>query len=184
MQSKEIMMRGISIVACLSALFAFAPAIAPAQTKQLPAVDIPAADIQAMIGPARKANTLPNLRVVDAGGHHIGVGVLYRTVAQVQPAAEHDKVSEVYYILQGTATLVTGGTMVSPKTRPADSPQVRQQDGPGTTGTAIDGGTTRQVKDGDVIIIPAGTPHWFTKIDGALAYLVIRIDPNQVIDLQ
>ena len=177
-------MRPTSIVAFLSVLCAFTPGTTPAQSKALPAVDIPAADIQALIGPARKPNTLPNLRVVDAGGHHVGVGVLYRTQAQVQPAAEHDKVSEVYYIMQGTATLVTGGTMVNAKTRPADSPQVRQQDGPGSTGTSIEGGTTREVKDGDVIIIPGGTPHWFSKIDGALAYLVVRIDPNQIIELQ
>jgi mannose-6-phosphate isomerase-like protein (cupin superfamily) len=181
--SKEIVMHAKSIVAFLSAVIAVVPGIA-AQSNSLPAVDIPAAAIQALIGPSRKPNTLPNIRVVDAGGDHIGVGVLYRTEVQPQPVASHDKVSEVYYIMQGTATLVTGGTMVNPKTRPADSPQVRQQDGPGKTGTSIEGGTSRSVKEGDVIIIPAGTPHWFSKIDGALAYLVIRIDPNQIIELQ
>jgi uncharacterized protein YjlB len=41
-----------------------------------------------------------------------------------------------------------------------------------------------QLKEGDVIVIPAGTPHWFSKIDGSIVYLVIRIDPSQLITLR
>jgi mannose-6-phosphate isomerase-like protein (cupin superfamily) len=122
--------------------------------------------------------------VVDAGGHNVGVGVLYRTQDQPQTAALHYKVSEVYHVLKGSGTLVTGGTLVNAKSRAADSVEVRQEDGPGASGTAIQGGTTRQIKEGDVIVIPAGTPHWFSKIDGSLAYLVIRIDPGQLVALQ
>jgi quercetin dioxygenase-like cupin family protein len=62
--------------------------------------------------------------------------------------------------------------------------EVKQEDGPGVSGTAIQGGTSRQIKEGDVVVIPAGTPHWFSKIDGSLAYLVIRIDPSQLVTLQ
>jgi mannose-6-phosphate isomerase-like protein (cupin superfamily) len=176
-------MREMSSVAFLSAVFVVTPVIADAQTKVLPATDIPAAEIQALIGP-RKPNTLPNIRVVDAGGHNVGVGVLYRAEGQTQNAAVHLKVSEVYHVMKGAGTLVTGGTLVNPKTRAADSVEVTREDGPGVTGTAIQGGTTRQIKEGDVIVIPAGTPHWFSKIDGSLAYLVIRIDPSQLVALQ
>jgi mannose-6-phosphate isomerase-like protein (cupin superfamily) len=179
----EIVMRTGTGLLCLF-LFALCAAGANAQTKVLPAADIPAAQIETLAGPSRPANTLPNVRVVDAGGHNIGVGVLYRTESQVQPAALHYKVSEVYHIMKGSATFVTGGKMINSKVRPEDSPQVKQQDGPGETGTAIEGGVSRQVKEGDVIIIPAGTPHWFSKINGSLAYLVIRVDPNQIITLQ
>ena len=157
--------------------------IADAQTKVLPAADISAAEIQALIGP-RKPNTLPNIRVVDAGGHNVGVGVLYRAQGQSQTAAVHYKVSEVYHVMKGAGTLVTGGTLVNAKTRAADSVEVTREDGPGVSGTAIQGGTSRQIKEGDVVVIPAGTPHWFSKIDGSLAYLVIRIDPSQLIALQ
>ena len=86
--------------------------------------------------------------------------------------------------MQGLATFVTGGTLVNAKIRAADSWQVKQEDDPGASGTAIQGGTSRQLKAGDVVVIPAGTPHWFSKIDGLIAYLVIRIDPNQLIALQ
>ena len=176
-------MPSVTFTLLVSATLLAIPSFASAQAAPLPAVDISAADIQAQMGP-RKPNALPNIRVVDAGGPHVAVGALNRTEGQPQPAAVHDKVSEVYYVTAGEATLVTGGTLVNPKVRPADSPQVRQQDGPGSTGTAINGGTSRQIKTGDVIIIPAGTPHWFSKINGSLSYVVVRIDPNQIIELR
>jgi mannose-6-phosphate isomerase-like protein (cupin superfamily) len=169
----------------LTAFVAAAPLALNSQTKVLPATDIPASEIDALAGPDRKPNTLPNIRVVDAGGHNVGVGVLYRTEGQqAQPAALHYKVSEVYHVMKGEATLVTGGTLVNAKVRPADSPQVKQQDGPGETGTSIQNGVSRQIKTGDIVIIPAGTPHWFSKINGSLSYVVIRIDPGQIIALQ
>ena len=176
-------MREMSIVAFLSAAFVVTPAIADAQTKVLPAASISAAEIQGLMGP-RKPNTLPNIRVVDAGGHNVGIGVLYRAEGQTQNTAVHFKVSEVYHVMKGSGTLVTGGTVVNPKTRAADSVEVTREDGPGVTGTAIQGGVNHQLKEGDVIVIPAGTPHWFSKINGSIVYLVVRIDPSQLIALQ
>jgi len=173
----------MSIIAFLSAVFVVTPLIADAQTKVLPAVDIPASAIQERLRP-RKPAELPNLRVVDAGGHNVGVGVLYRAEGQTQNTAVHYKVSEVYHVMKGSGTLVTGGTVVNPKTRAADRVEVTREDGPGVTGTAIQGGVTHQLKEGDVIVIPAGTPHWFSRIDGSIVYLVIRIDPSQLIALQ
>jgi len=176
-------MRAMSIVAFVSAVFVVMPVIADAQTKVLPAASISAAEIEALIGP-RKPNTLPNIRVVDAGGHNVGIGMRYRAEGQTQNTAVHFKLSEVYHVMKGSGTLVTGGTVVNPKTRAADSIEVRREDGPGVTGTAIQGGVNHQLKEGDVIVIPAGTPHWFSKINGSIVYLVIRIDPSQLIALQ
>lgn len=176
-------MRGVSVVALLSAVIAVTPGIGAAQTKAQPATIVSAADIEAQLGP-KKPNALPNIRVVDAGGHNIAVGALSRAEGGPQPAAVHYKVSEVYSVLKGGATLVTGGTMVNAKVRPANSAQVKQQDGPGETGTAIEGGVSRDIKEGDFIVIPAGTPHWFSKIDGSITYVVIRIDPSQILTLQ
>ena len=176
-------MRAVSIVAFMSAVFLLTPVIAGAQTKVLPAVAIPAAEIEARIG-GRKPNTLPNIRVVDAGGHNIGVGVLYRPESMTQRVAVHFKVSEVYHVLKGSATLVTGGTVINPSTRTADRIEVTREDGPGMDGTSIQGGVNHELKEGDVIVIPAGTPHWFSKINGSISYLAMRIDPSQVIKLQ
>jgi len=164
----------------MSAVFVVTPVIADAQTKVLPAAVVSATEIEALMGP-RKPNTLPNIRVVDAGGHNVGIGILYRAEGQTQNTAVHFKVSEVYHVMKGSGTLVTGGTVVNPKTRAADSVEVTREDGPGVTGTAIQGGVNHQLKEGDVIVIPAGTPHWFSKINGSIVYLVIRIDPSQLI---
>lgn len=164
-------------------LFVVTPPMADAQTKALPAVDIPAAAIQDRLRP-RKPGELPNLRVVDAGGHNVGVGVLYRAEGDKQTAALHYKVSEVYHVIKGSAAFVTGGTLVNAKVRETASLEVSKEDGPGSSGTAIQGGVTHQLKAGDVIVIPAGTPHWFSKIDGSISYLVIRVDPSRVVQLQ
>ena len=112
--------RAMNIVAFLSAVFVLTPPVADAQTKALPAVDIPASAIQDRLRP-RKAGELPNLRVVDAGGHNVGVGVLYRAAGDKQTAALHYKVSEVYHVIKGSAAFVTGGTLVNAKIRAAGS---------------------------------------------------------------
>ena len=58
------------------------------------------------------------------------------------------------------------------------------EDGPGASGTGIKDGVSRQVKAGDMIVIPAGVPHWFSKIDGSITYVVVRIDPNRTLPLK
>jgi quercetin dioxygenase-like cupin family protein len=56
--------------------------------------------------------------------------------------------------------------------------------GPGSNGTSIRNGATYQLKAGDVIVIPAGVGHWFTKIDDHIRYLMVRIDPDKVTPLK
>ena len=76
----------------------------------------------------------------------------------------HAKDVDIMYILSGTATLVTGGQPVNVTTL-----------SPGETrGTDIKGGETRKVAPGDVIIIPAGTPHWFKEVPGPLTYYTVK----------
>ncbi len=77
-------MRAMSIVAFLSAVFVVTPVIADAQTKVLSATDISAAEIQALMGP-RKPNTLPNIRVVDAGGHNVMLASVCSTGLRARP---------------------------------------------------------------------------------------------------
>jgi len=122
--------------------------------------------------------------VVDAGGYNIAVGALRRQQSAPGVAAKHYKVTEVYHVIEGAGTLVTGGTMVNAKVRPADSVAVTQEDGPGESGIAIEGGVGRRIKAGDVVVIPAGTPHWFSAIDGSITYLVVRFDPNRILTLK
>jgi len=79
-------------------------------------------------------------------------------------AEVHTKDADIIYVLEGTATFVTGGTVVEPKTV-ADN-EIR--------GREIAGGETRTISKGDVIIVPAGTPHWFKEVPAAFTYYVVK----------
>ena len=174
--------------AFLFALSAAAPNVATAQqaaspANPLPATYVSAADIQGNLSaaPNSATNPLPNIRVVDAGGYNVAVGVIHRKDTPPGVAAVHFKVSEIYHVMDGAGTLVTGGTMVNAKTRPPDSTSVKLEDGPGASGTSIQGGVSRRIKAGDVVIIPAGVPHWFSAIDGSITYVVMRVDPGRLL---
>jgi hypothetical protein len=97
--------------------------------------------------------------------------------------ATHDLVSEVYYILSGSGTNRTGPDVVDPQRRPPDDRAVRLLNGPGANGTDIRGAAEHELEAGDVLVIPAGTGHQFTKIDDHITYLMIRVDPDKVVPL-
>ena len=77
----------------------------------------------------------------------------------------HELDADIIYVLDGTATFVTGGRSVDPK-------MVAQSE---FRGSMIDGGETRQLKKGDVVIVPKGTPHWFKQVDGVFQYYVVKV---------
>jgi mannose-6-phosphate isomerase-like protein (cupin superfamily) len=123
------------------------------------------------------------VRDIDIGKAHIGIGMVYRGKLDApapESVAEHDLVSEVYHIIDGSATLVLGPDLVDTKRRPADLETVRLFNGPGNNSASIRNGVSYQIKAGDVVVIPAGTGHWFTKIDDHISYLMVRIDPDKV----
>jgi len=127
------------------------------------------------------------IRDVEIGKSHVGIGVVHRgklAAPAPESVAEHDLVSEVYHVIEGTATLVTGPDLVGKKRRPADLETVRLFNGPGNNSASIRNGVTHELKAGDVIVIPAGTGHWFTKIDDHITYLMIRLDPDKVTPLR
>jgi len=126
-------------------------------------------------------------RAVDIGKANIGIGVVYRgklTAPAADSVAEHDLVSEVYHIIDGSATLVTGPDITDMKRRPSTLQTVREFNGPGNGGSSILNPVTHELKAGDVIVIPAGTGHWFTKIDDHIRYIMVRIDPDKVLPLK
>ncbi|HEV3219803.1 MAG TPA: cupin domain-containing protein [Candidatus Acidoferrales bacterium] len=147
---------------------------------------IPREEIDAYLrrAPGRVVNSVSDqqVREVDIGKSHVALGVVYRDGVQAEGSAvaEHDLVSEVYYILEGTGTLVTGPDIAGWQPRPASNENVRLLNGPGGNGASIRNGETHELKPGDVVIIPAGVGHWFTKVNGQLRYLMVRIDPDKV----
>ena len=77
----------------------------------------------------------------------------------------HELDTDIIYVLDGTAVFVTGGKSV-------DAKMTAQGE---FRGTMIDGGETRNLKKGDVVIVPKGTPHWFKQVDGAFLYYVVKV---------
>jgi mannose-6-phosphate isomerase-like protein (cupin superfamily) len=95
----------------------------------------------------------PDLTVL--GAHRNGAG-------QVEV---HDKETDVMYVVAGEATLVTGGTMIGGKVT-----------APGQwRGTEIQGGHAQHLVKGDVIVIPAGIPHWFKEVPQSISYYVVKV---------
>jgi mannose-6-phosphate isomerase-like protein (cupin superfamily) len=90
-----------------------------------------------------------------SGSHRTGPG-------QVEV---HDHETDVFYVMSGEATFVTGGTMVGGKvSKPGQH-----------LGTDIQGGTTHHLKQGDVMVIPAGMPHWFKEVPSSVSYYVVKV---------
>jgi mannose-6-phosphate isomerase-like protein (cupin superfamily) len=77
----------------------------------------------------------------------------------------HVKDTDVIYMLEGTATFVTGGTLVGGATTAPG--EIR--------GSNVQGGETRTLTKGDVIIVPNGTPHWFREVSGPVLYYVVKV---------
>jgi mannose-6-phosphate isomerase-like protein (cupin superfamily) len=151
-----------------------------------PASYIPNEEIQAYLKRAMADRIIDQqVRAVDIGKSNVAVGLVHRTkIEKPGEVAEHDLVSEVYHVMSGSATLVTGPEMEGMERRPATNTNVRMLNGPGHNAKSVRDGVTHQLKAGDVIVIPAGTGHWFTKIDDHITYLMIRVDPDKVAPLK
>ncbi len=142
----------------------------PAAAQETPeATDVTSADIQKFI------NALPRDRVSDrpirivnvTGNYQVGVWGVFRPKDFPGGANLHEvDTTEIYYMVEGVATLVTGGTLTD-----ADA-NTR------TPGRGIEGGVSRRVTKGDVIIIPGRTAHWFSELETDIEYLIFRTDPD------
>jgi len=152
-----------------------------------PGTYIPASEMDAYIIKAITEGLVDQrVRAVDIGKSNVGIGLVYRgklAAPTANSVAEHDQVSEVYYILSGSATLMLGPDITNRERRPATERTVVERNGPGNNGSDIKNGVAHELKAGDVVIIPAGTGHWFTKIDDHIKYMMVRIDPDKVAPL-
>jgi len=77
----------------------------------------------------------------------------------------HTRDTDIAYVLHGSATLVTGGTAVDVK-------EIGPEE---LRGTGIQGGETRQLRVGDVVVIPNGVPHWFKQVQAPFLYYVVKV---------
>jgi mannose-6-phosphate isomerase-like protein (cupin superfamily) len=152
------------------------------------ATDITNAEILATV---QKTATAPvsdqQIRVVGVnnGEYNVGVGVVHRAKTEGRDIGfgiEHSQITEIYHVISGSGTFVTGGTIENMKETPAESPVVTTLNGPSSGGGKVVGGQSRRIGPGDVVIIPPNTPHWFTEITSdQIVYLVVRVDPHKVL---
>ena len=166
----------------------------PAQDRPQPTCNrcsasyIPNDELQAYLKrvPAETGVSDQQVRAVDSGKTNVAIGIVYRgKLSGGSPnVAEHDFISEVYHVIDGSATIVTGPDIVDWKRRPATNENVRLLNGPGGDGVSIRNGVTHHLKAGDVLIIPAGVGHQFTQIDDHIRYLMVRVDPDKVVPLK
>jgi mannose-6-phosphate isomerase-like protein (cupin superfamily) len=159
---------------------ASAQSTAPASGAPLPATDVTSAQMLDFLNalPKDKISDSP-VRIVDVGGSRIGIYGVFRPKSLPGDAVLHEtRTSEVYVMLDGAATLVTGGSLAGRKPGPTG--------GTFTTvrGTGIDGGVTRRIVKGDVVIIPGGTPHWWSHLEGDIKYMIVRSDPESRMTLK
>lgn len=124
-----------------------------------------AAEVQELIAKAkrdRKGNqptvTEPILRLAPYNAN-----LEYR--AAVGPAAVHETDAEVFYVIEGSGTMTTGGKLVNEKRTDAEN----------STGTAIEGGSSRTLSKGDFLVVPEKTPHWVSAIDGAIVLMTLHV---------
>jgi mannose-6-phosphate isomerase-like protein (cupin superfamily) len=185
---KKIVVRLIGMTFSVAALMGQVSTDPRPTCNMCPGTYIPVDELQAYTKKAiAEKLTDQQVRDIDIGKAHIGIGMVYRGKLDApapESVAEHDLVSEVYHIIDGSATLVLGPDLVDTKRRPADLETVRLFNGPGNNSASIRNGVSYQIKAGDVVVIPAGTGHWFTKIDDHISYLMVRIDPDKVTPLR
>ena len=85
--------------------------------------------------------------------------------ASVAPGAVHEREAEIFYVIDGSATMVTGGKLVN-QTRPNPD---------NLSGTGIEGGVSQAVAKGDFIVVPENTPHWFSAINGSIVLMTLHV---------
>jgi len=93
----------------------------------------------------------------------------------------HYDQTEMYYIASGSGTLVTGGTILNGNGFEPDSNVTIVLNGPSCSGVIVGDWIAKHVKEGDIIIIPAGTPHGWLEVPVHVDYLSVRPDPDRVL---
>lgn len=151
--------------------------------------------------------TIPDntIRVIDMGKYQLSIAVIHRGPAKgggrgsaVPPANPepacgeqrpgatgptglyHDDTAETYIVTSGSATLITGGTIVNGRRSAPTNEVTTILNGPSCSGTVV-GYTSRQIKGGDIIVIPEGVPHGFLAITDHVTYLSVRPDLKKVL---
>lgn len=184
------MKRGMLAVLTLVLVLLAQAQTPPPAVQHLPrgtATDVSNAQVLATVAKTASAPVSDQaIRVVSINGeYNVGIGVVHRAKTAGRSTGngvEHSLITEVYHVIEGNATFVTGGTIENAREMPPDGQVVKVLNGPSSGGGAVQNGVSRKVGPGDVVIIPPNTPHWFSEITSdQIVYLVVRVDPHKVL---
>jgi mannose-6-phosphate isomerase-like protein (cupin superfamily) len=195
------------VLQALVMVLAACPVVAFAQVPK-DGVYISDEDVKAVLKHAVDTKrTIPDntIRVIDMDKYQLGVAVIQRgamggggganasAAANPSPACGeqrpgaagptgifHDDTAESYVVISGSATLITGGTIVNGRRSAPDAEVTTVLNGPSCSGTMV-GYTSREIKTGDIIIIPEHVPHGFSAVPDHITYLSIRPDLKKVL---
>jgi len=149
---------------------------------------ISSADLDAAknMAPGDRVSDQPIRHVVSAEGN-LGIGVVHRPVIKAGGpigAIQHHKQSEVYRVMGGSGTLVTSRSLSESTPLAPDGYVVTNLTGPSDTGVIEDVEHSQLIEEGDIVIIPAGVAHGFSEITAPITYMVVRVDPEQLVELK
>jgi mannose-6-phosphate isomerase-like protein (cupin superfamily) len=122
-----------------------------------------AGDVSAAVAKLPK-QPLASVPVYKLGPFNVNVEHRLGAPAAAQAASVHEKDAELFYMIDGTATLVTGGKLID-----------GAKDGDNWRGKGIDGGKAQKMSKGDFMLVPAGVPHWFTDINGQITEFSLHL---------
>ena len=159
----RVLIAGFAVILTASAAFAQqppAPAAAAASRTM-----VSASDVTALIAKAKAERKGDQALLAQAMIQLAPYNVSLEYRAAVANAAVHETEAELFYVIDGSATLVTGGKLTNEnRTNTAN-----------LSGSGIEGGVSRRVAKGDFIMVPEGTPHWFSAIDGTVVLMSLHL---------
>ncbi len=157
----------ISLAGCIAALWLTLPVAGQQAPAAAPKLFLADADVKALIATAQRERKPDQANfvqpIVELAPYRANLE--YRVAGINANASVHELNAELFVVVEGAGTIVTGGTLKDGKrTNPANH-----------AGTAIEGGTRRRLSKGDYVIVPNNTPHWFGEIDGALVLMSLHL---------
>ena len=131
-----------------------------AQSSMPPAFFMAGQDISAAVD--ESAGSRPGMQVGRISNtDDYRINMIHRT-SSANPIS-HERGTEIHFITAGSGTLVTGGVIV--------------EDGQGNR--TVSGGQAREVKQGDFVLVPDATPHWYSDVEDSVTYLEVRFYPDE-----
>ena len=157
----------MAVVMVVGGVLAAGSSLSAQGAAAVPKLFASAGDVKALIARAKaeRKPDQPNFSQPIVSLAPYNANLEYRVGGLNAPASTHDKDAELFLVVEGSGTVVTGGTLQNERRSNADN----------ASGTGIEGGTARRIAAGDWVLVPEKTPHWFTQIDGTLVLMSVHL---------